>query len=261
MGIINVTPDSFYDGGKTTHPTSILQQTEKMLSEGATFLDIGGYSSRPGASNISEQEEISRVIPAIKKIIEKFPKAIISIDTFRSSVAKRAIEAGAALINDISAGALDPNMFKTVSQLKVPYIIMHMRGTPQNMNQKTTYSELIKEMVYYFSERISLARKQGITTIVIDPGFGFSKNSTQNFELLNKLELFTALELPILVGISRKSMIYKTLNITAKEALNGSTILHTIALQKNASIIRTHDVKEAMECINLLDKLNYIYKN
>ena len=255
MGIINVTPDSFYDGGKTTDLDSILKQAEQMLTEGATFLDIGGYSSRPHATDISEEEEINRVVPAIKAILEQFPDAYISIDTFRSSVAEQAVEAGACMVNDISGGTIDKKMFATVAELQVPYVLMHMRGTPQTMTQETDYDDLTKEVLYFFSEQLAHARKTGINDIVIDPGFGFAKTKEQSFELLQQMELLQQLDVPILAGVSRKSMIYKTLGVSAEEALNGTTVLHTIALQKGASILRVHDVKEAMESIKLTQML------
>jgi len=255
MGIINVTPDSFYASSKMQTNDAVLHQADKMLSEGATFLDIGGYSSRPGADHVSETDELSRVLSAIEALIKEFPEVYISIDTFRSEVAKKAVERGAALVNDISAGLMDPNMIPTVAQLQVPYIMMHMKGTPQTMTTQTNYDNLITEVLRYFSERIAFARKAGINDIIADPGFGFSKTRTQSFTLLRNLELFKQLDLPFLVGISRKSMIYKTLGITPEEALNGTTALHGIALSKGASVLRVHDVKEAMECITLVGKL------
>jgi len=257
MGIINVTPDSFYDGGKTTNLKEILDQTERMLIEGATFIDIGGYSSRPGAEVISETTELERVIPTIEAILKKFPKTIISIDTFRSTVAKISVESGASLINDISGGSLDTDMLATASNLKVPYIMMHMRGTPQSMAKQTNYENITIEVLKYFSQKLAQARATGINDIIVDPGFGFAKTRQQSFELLNNLELFKQLEVPYLVGISRKSMIYKTLETSANEALNGTTALHSVALLKGASILRVHDVKEAKECINLLQNLNF----
>lgn len=258
MGIINVTPDSFYDGGKTVKSEEIIDQAGKMLSEGATFLDVGGYSSRPGATKISEKEELKRVIPTIETLIEEFPEAIVSIDTFRSNVAKEAIQAGAAIVNDISGGMMDTEMFSTVAQLQIPYILMHMRGTPQTMAAQTIYNHVTQDILKYFSERIALAQKAGINDIIADPGFGFSKTREQNFDLLNELELFKQLEIPFLIGISRKSMIFKTLNITPNEALNGTTALHAIALIKGASILRVHDVKEAIECITLIENLKVL---
>lgn len=255
MGIINVTPDSFYDGGNTTSIKTAIKQAEQMLNDGAMFLDIGGYSSRPNATNISEEEEISRVTPVISEIVKKFPNALLSIDTFRSEVAKKAIEAGACIINDISGGTLDSNMLKTVAQLQVPYIAMHMKGTPQNMTSKADYENITKEVIFHFTKILDETKKQGINDVILDPGFGFAKAAAHSFELLNNLELLQSLNTPILAGISRKSMIYKTLNISAKEALNGTTALHMVALQKGANILRVHDVKEAVECIKLVTKL------
>lgn len=255
MGILNITPDSFYDGGKLTNTSTTLDQARKMLSEGATFLDIGGYSSRPGAKDVSEEEELSRVLPAIQAIISEFPNALLSVDTFRSKVAKEAVRAGAVMVNDISGGRLDEQMIPVVAELQVPYVLMHMRGTPQTMDTWTHYEDLVKEVVHYFSERLLRTREAGINDVILDPGFGFSKTLEQNFELLNTLELLEHLDAPLLVGLSRKSMIYRTLGITAKDALNGTTSLHTIALQKGAHILRVHDVKPAMECISLLEKL------
>jgi dihydropteroate synthase len=256
MGILNLTPNSFYDGGKFNDEKSILNQVEKMLSEGAAFIDIGGYSSKPNAEFVSEKEELERVIPVIKSIVNEFPSAVLSIDTFRSKVVKESVENGVAIINDISAGNLDENMMKTVAELRVPYIMMHMKGTPQTMQTLTQYDNLLKEMLFYFSEKIALARSYGINDLLVDPGFGFAKTIEQNFELLKKLELLQMLELPLLVGVSRKSMIYKTLEIEADQALNGTTSLNTIALLKGAKILRVHDVKEAVECVKLTQKLN-----
>ena len=255
MGIINVTPDSFYDGGRIT-TDEILYKAEKMLTEGGTILDIGGYSSRPGADVVSEQEELNRVIPVVNSIQNKFPDAIISIDTFRSKVAHEAVLAGASIINDISAGSLDEKMFEMVRKLQVPYIMMHMRGTPQTMSKLTDYGNITQDLLFYFSERIAKAREIGINDLIADPGFGFAKTRQQNFKLLNDLELFRSLDVPFLVGLSRKSMIYKTLNVSAEAALNGTTALHAIALIKGASILRVHDVKEAIECIKLVQNLN-----
>lgn len=251
MGIINVTPDSFYDGGKTFSKTEILKQAEKMLLEGATFLDIGGYSTRPGAEDVSEKEETKRTVSAIELILKKFPEVLISVDTFRSNVAKNAVEAGASIINDVSGGTLDAEMFKTVAKLNVPYILMHMRGTPKTMAKLTDYKNVTVEVLKDLSEKITLSRAEGINDIIADPGFGFAKKREQSFELLNNLELFQNLEVPILVGVSRKSMIYKTLETSAENALNGTSALNTIALLKGASILRVHDVKEAVECVKL----------
>tara|TARA_Y100000385_G_scaffold282712_1_gene337597 strand:+ start:6835 stop:7659 length:825 start_codon:yes stop_codon:yes gene_type:complete len=251
MGILNVTPDSFYDGGKFKNDKSILIQVEKLLNEGATFVDIGAYSSRPGADYVSEEEELKRLIPIVSLVIEAFPDACLSIDSFRSRVLKESVNAGAAMSNDISAGQLDPLMLETVGKLEVPYIMMHMRGTPQTMQQMTNYSDIIKEIYRYFSERIEEAKKQHIKDLILDLGFGFSKTTEQNFKLLNTLDFYTNLNHPILAGVSRKSMIYKTLNTTAEKALNGSSALHMVALEKGAKLLRVHDVKEAVECIKL----------
>ncbi|GAA4271257.1 dihydropteroate synthase [Aquimarina gracilis] len=255
MGILNVTPDSFYDGGQYKDEYQILSQTEKMLTEGATFIDIGAYSSRPGADHISEEEEKKRILPIITLLLKKFPEILVSVDTFRSEIAKRSIEAGAALINDISAGNLDKNMISTVGELKIPYIMMHMKGTPQTMKSMDQYEDLINEINLYFSKKVAQARQHGINDIIIDPGFGFAKNVTQNFELLKNLELLHIHNLPILAGLSRKSMIYKTLNTEPAQALNGTTSLNTIALLKGTSILRVHDVKEAIECITLINQI------
>ena len=255
MGILNITPDSFYDGGKHKNESDILQHVEVMLDEGATFIDVGAYSSRPNADHVDQDTELKRILPIVDLILREFPETLISIDTFRSHIAKKCIEAGAALINDISAGKLDDNMLPTTASLRVPYIMMHMRGTPQTMQQLNNYDNLTKDILFYFSERIAAAKALGIVDVIVDPGFGFAKNTAQNFELLNQLELFKTIEKPVLVGVSRKSMIYKTLETSAKEALNGTSVLNTVALQKGASILRVHDVKEAMECVKLVEKL------
>jgi dihydropteroate synthase len=255
MGILNVTPDSFYDGGRFVSDEKMLSQVEQMLQDGATFIDIGGQSSKPNAEIVSVDEELKRVVFAVDLILKNFPEAIISIDTFNSKVAQIAVETGAAIINDISAGILDDNMFETIAKLQVPYIMMHMRGTPQTMSKMTNYDDLVKDILFYFSEKVAKARSFGINDLIVDPGFGFAKTLGQNFELLNKLELFQILELPILVGISRKSMIYKMLETTPENALNGTSVLNTIALTKGANILRVHDVKEAVECVKLYNKL------
>lgn len=255
MGILNVTPNSFYDGGKFADGKALLNQVEKMLNEGATFIDIGGYSSKANAEFVSEEEELQRVIPIITTVTQKFPETLISIDTFRSKVAKESIENGAAIINDISAGNLDENMMKTVAELQVPYIMMHMKGTPQTMQSLTQYENIVKEMIFYFSKKVAQARSLGINDLILDPGFGFAKTLEQNFEVLNKLELFQMLELPILAGVSRKSMIYKTIETDAQNSLNGTTSLNTISLMKGAKILRVHDVKEAVECVKLYNLL------
>jgi len=255
MGIVNTTPDSFYDGGTSYTTTSALKQVEKHLIEGANFIDIGGYSSRPGAKEISEVEELARVIPVIKAISNQFPEAIISIDTFRSEVARQSIQNGASIINDISAGELDNKMFQVVSNLQVPYIIMHMQGKPKNMQDNPEYNNIIIEIGKYFAKRVNQLRTLGTNDIVIDVGFGFGKTLDDNYQLLANLSHFEFLELPILTGISRKSMVYKQLDITPENALNGSSTLHMIALQNGSSILRVHDVKEAVECVKLYEKL------
>ncbi len=257
MGVMNLTPDSFYDGGKLTSKKEILLQANKMLKEGATFLDLGAYSSRPGAQFVSEKEEIHRLLPVIKILLDEFPETLLSIDTFRSNVANESIYAGASLINDISAGTLDDHMFKIIAQHQVPYVMMHMRGTPETMMQNTDYKDLTKEVIYYFSKRINKARSFGINDLIVDPGFGFSKTLDQNYELFNDLELFRHLNVPLLIGISRKSMIQKKIKTTAADSLNGTTALHAIAIQKGVSILRVHDVKEAFETINLLQNLKF----
>lgn len=251
MGILNVTPDSFFDGGSYTERENLLKRAQTMLEQGADFIDLGGYSSRPGADFVSEAVEIERIVPAVEALLKEFPEVLISIDTFRSGVAHKAVEAGAALINDISAGLLDRQMLETVAKLKVPYIMMHMKGTPQTMQQFTDYDHLIRDVMYYFSERVLTARELGISDLILDPGFGFSKTLSQNYELLHHLQAFSVFKLPVLAGLSRKSMIYKTLNFKAEEALNGTTILNTIALTQGASLLRVHDVKEARECVQL----------
>jgi dihydropteroate synthase len=226
------------------------------LLEGATFIDIGGQSSKPNAEIVSVDEELKRVVSTVDLILKNFSEAVISIDTFNSKVAQIAVENGAAIINDISAGSLDDNMFEIIAKLQVPYIMMHMRGTPQTMQQMTNYDDLVKDVLFYFSEKVAKARSFGINDLIIDPGFGFAKTSEQNFELLKELELFQILELPILVGVSRKSMIYKTLETTPENALNGTSILNTIALTKGTNILRVHDVKEAVECVKLWNTIN-----
>ena len=256
MGILNITPNSFYDGGKFNEESDILLQAKKMISEGATFIDIGAYSSKPKAAYVSEKEELKRIVPIVNLIQTHFPKTLISIDTFRSEVARICIESGAAIINDISAGSVDKKMMETVAKYNVPYIMMHKRGTPETMQTMTNYDNIVKELLFYFSEKVSLARSFGINDLIIDPGFGFAKTLDQNYELLQKLELFNILELPLLVGVSRKSMINNLFKCTPEEALNGTTIINTIALTKGAKILRVHDVKEAIECVTLFKKIN-----
>ncbi len=251
MGIVNVTPDSFYDGGKTFDISDIISQAKKHIEEGAKILDIGGYSSKPGAEKVSESEELLRVIPAIKAILNEFPDSIISIDTFRSSVAQNAIEAGAQIINDISAGNLDSKMFDLVVQNQVPYIIMHMQNTPQNMQDAPKYENVVMEVTSFFSEKINLLVSKGSKDIILDVGFGFGKTVEHNFTLLRELQHFRLFGFPILAGISRKSMLYKPLSITPQDALNATTAANMIALQNGAKILRVHDVKEAVEAIEI----------
>jgi dihydropteroate synthase len=255
MGVMNLTPDSFYDGGKLTSKKEILLQANKMLKEGATFLDLGAYSSRPGAQFVSEKEEIHRLLPVIKILLDEFPEILLSIDTFRSNVANESIYAGASLINDISAGTLDDHMFKIIAQHQVPYVMMHMRSTPKDMQEHTHYDHFLQEILSYFSQKIDSAKKHQITDIIIDPGYGFAKTTQQNFELLRESQLLNTFGVPVLTGLSRKSMIYKTLNTTAKEALNGTTALHMQALLNGSSMLRVHDVAAAKECILLYEAL------
>lgn len=251
MGIINVTPDSFYDGGQIRSDKDLLKRAEKHLEEGATFLDLGGYSSRPGAEDITEEEEMRRVVNAVAVIKRAFPKAHLSVDTFRAEIAEEAVRAGASIINDISSGDLDDDMFETVAQLGVPYIAMHMRGTPQTMQWLTQYRNLIQTINAYFSERVNRLNALGVRDIILDPGFGFAKDTLQNYLLLQRLPLLHFGELPIAVGISRKSMVYELLKTEPREALNGSTALHVLALQQGASLLRVHDVKEAVQAIQI----------
>ena len=255
MGILNITPDSFFDGGKYQDEKAILSQTEKMLNEGATFIDVGAYSSRPGADHVSETEELKRIIPVVELILKEFPDTYLSIDTFRSKVAKETIDAGAALINDISGGDMDPSMFYTIAKLQVPYILMHMQGTPQTMQQNPSYENVTTELLRDFSLKLFLLTQQRAKDIIIDVGFGFGKTIAHNYQLLRDLKYFQHLDVPILAGISRKSMLYKTLEITPQEALNATTSANTIALMNGANILRVHDVKEAMECVKIVKQL------
>jgi len=256
MGILNITTDSFFDGGKYRNESEILNQVEKMLFEGATFIDVGAYSSKPGAKHISEKKELQRIVPVIKLLTKNFPEIIISIDTFRSKVARETINAGAAIINDISGGKMDEKMFETVAGLKVPYILMHMLGTPQNMQINPIYTDVTQEIISFFTEQIFKLHQLKLNDIIIDVGFGFGKTSNHNFEILKNLSLFKSLDAPILAGISRKSMLYKTLNISAQEALNATTSANTIALLNGASILRVHDVKEAIEAVKIVNQLS-----
>jgi dihydropteroate synthase len=257
MGILNVTPDSFYDGKKFLTPSERLNQVEKMVKEGADFIDVGGYSSRPGAENISVEEEMNRVSPAVDQIVKNFPNTIVSIDTFRSQVARTAIEAGALIINDISGGDLDENMLSTVASLNVAYVMMHMKGSPQTMTHLASYENLLLEITTSLQIKVEKLRLLGHKDVVIDPGFGFAKNVEQNFKLLQELDHLQVLGKPMLVGLSRKSMIWKTLKTNPENALNGTIALNTVALLKGASILRVHDVKEAKEVISLVTQLNH----
>lgn len=253
MGILNITPDSFFDGGKNNNNAAILAKVEKMLADGATFIDVGAYSSRPGAKHISETEELDRILPVIKLLVKTFPTILISVDTFRSNVAEHCILNGACMVNDISAGNLDPNMFLTIAKLQVPYIMMHMQGTPQNMQNKPTYTNIINEVLFYFSKKIAELHSLGVNDIIADVGFGFGKTLAHNYQLLTNLALFKNLEVPILTGVSRKSMLFKPLNISASEALNATTSANTIALLNGSNILRVHDVKEAIEAIKIVE--------
>lgn len=255
MGILNLTPDSFYNDSRVSTVDDALRRTEAFLNEGASFIDIGAYSSRPGAAEVSPDEELQRLVPVIAAITKKLPEALLSIDTFRAKVAAETIAAGAHLINDISAGGMDEAMFETIAALQVPYIIMHMKGTPQTMQKQAVYEHLTLEIIDYFSAKIAELKKLGVHDVIIDPGFGFAKTLDHNYELMSQLQDLQVFGLPILAGISRKSMIYKLLGTTAGEALNGTTVLNTIALLKGASILRVHDVKAAAECIALIEKL------
>jgi dihydropteroate synthase len=255
MAILNLTPDSFYTNSRFNAIDEALKATENFVNEGATFIDLGAYSSRPGAADVSLQEELNRLIPVVEAISKSFPQTLISIDTFRAKVAEEAVLAGAHLINDISAGNLDKAMFQTVANLQVPYVMMHMQGTPQTMQKNPIYNEIVSDVHQYFSEKIATLTKLGLKDIIIDPGFGFGKTVEHNYQLLQKMEGLNAFGLPLLVGFSRKSMITKVLDIETKNALNGTTVLNATALLKGASILRAHDVKEAIECVKLIEKV------
>lgn len=255
MGILNLTTDSFYSNSRIGSVELALQRAENILNEGGKFIDIGAYSSRPGADDVSEQEETDRIVPVVEAIVGRFPEALISIDTFRAKVARNAIEAGAHVINDIAAGNMDETMFQTVADLQVPYIMMHMKGTPQTMQQNTNYENLMLEMSNYFSDKVSQLQSLGVHDIILDPGFGFAKTLDQNYEVLQYMTDLDFFELPVLAGLSRKSMIYKFLGGGPEQALNGTTTLNTIALMKGANILRVHDVKAAAECIALVTKI------
>lgn len=256
MGILNVTPDSFFDGGNYVADAQLIMQVEKMLSEGAAMIDIGGMSSRPGASMVSAEEELQRVIPAIKIIIREFPDIVISIDTFRSRVVKEAVEQGAMIVNDISGGTEDEKMFEIVADLNCPFILMHLQGGISNMHQIQHYNNLLPDMMDYFIAQTKRAKMFGIKDVILDVGFGFSKTLEQNYYLLKHLKVFEILGIPILTGLSRKSMLYRLLETTPENALNATTAVHMIALQNGAAILRAHDVKEAMECIKIYEMMN-----
>jgi len=253
MGILNLTADSFYEGSRMKNIEAIKNKGQQMLSEGADILDLGAQSTRPASIRISAEEELEKLLPAIEMLIKNFPEIIISIDTYHSEVAKKCIESGAAIINDISGGEMDKNMIATVAQLKVPYICMHMKGVPETMQQQTNYEDVTKEVLDFFIQKIDECKRAGIRDLIIDPGFGFGKNISQNLHLLKHLEIFKMLEKPIMEGVSRKSTVYKTLKISAEESLNGTTVLNTIALLNGASILRVHDVKQAKETVTLLE--------
>ena len=256
MGILNVTPDSFFDGGKELSEENIVQKINAMEYDGAQIIDVGGYSTRPGAAKVSEEEEIKRVLPIVKLIRSNFKELEISVDTFRSNVAEKCVEVGATIINDISGGTLDDKMFNCIANLKVPYILMHIQGTPQTMQKKPSYTNVVTDVKHYFEEKINTLNQLGVNDIILDPGFGFGKTVKHNYELLNNLDAFKSFGLPVLAGISRKSMINKVIHTTPEEALNGTTVLNTIALTKGANILRVHDVKEAKECITLINNLS-----
>jgi len=255
MGVLNITPDSFFDGGKYKNEADIIRQVEKMLFEGATFIDVGACSSKPGTAPVSEEEELKRIVPVINLLLKNFPEIIISIDTFRSKVAIETIGSGAAIINDISGGKIDDNMFATVANLQVPYILMHMLGTPQNMQKNPVYNDVTKEIISFFATQIHQLHELKLNDIIIDVGFGFGKTNTHNFEILKNLSLFKSLNAPILTGLSRKSMLYKTLDTSAQEALNATTSANTIALLRGANILRVHDVKEAVEAVKIVAQI------
>ena len=253
MGILNLTENSFYDGGRYNNIEKILSHTKKMIDEGAHIIDIGAQSSRPGSEENSEKTELSKIIPTLKEIRKFFPNILISVDTYRSRVAEESINNGADIINDISAGDLDENMFNIIAKYKIPYIIMHMKGIPKNMQKNPTYNNVVDEIIIYFQKKIRKLNKLNVNSLIIDPGFGFGKTLSHNYEILNNLEKFKCLNHPILTGFSRKSMISKILEIEADQALNGTSILNTIALNKGANILRVHDVKEAIECIKIIN--------
>ncbi|GAB4092047.1 dihydropteroate synthase [Flaviaesturariibacter terrae] len=255
LGILNVTPDSFYGGSRVGTQDDLLRRAEAMLANGAWMLDIGGQSTRPGSERVAADEELQRVLPAIDALRKRFPDALLSIDTFYASVARAAVEAGAVLVNDVSGGAIDPEMIATVAALRVPYVLMHTKGDPQTMQQQAQYGDVVTEVFDALNQRRQELVAAGISDIIIDPGFGFAKTAAHNFRLLRQLSFFHRLESPLLVGLSRKATVYRTLGVTPEEALNGTTVLHTVALEQGAQLLRVHDVREAMEAIRLLRAL------
>lgn len=254
MGILNATPDSFFQNSRVTQ-LEVVKKTEEMLLQGVDFVDVGGYSTRPGADEITPEEELQRLLPIVRVLVKEFPQLLISIDTFRSEVARCCLLEGACMINDISAGLLDDAMWEVIADFQVPYIAMHLKGTPHTMEQHTDYKDIVKEMLFYFSERKTKAQQYGINDFIIDPGFGFSKTLEQNYEVLQKMKLFQMLELPILVGFSRKSMLFKLLETSSDQVLNATTVVNTLALTQGANILRVHDVKEAKECVKIFQKI------
>lgn len=255
MGILNVTPDSFFDGGKFTSEIQWLEHTQQMIDEGADIIDIGAYSTRPGATNVSEQDEMERLVNVIKSVRKQFPEVLISADTFRASIASKAIDAGANIINDISGGTMDDNMFSTIAKLKVPYVLMHIQGTPKTMQEKPQYENVTEDVFAFFTGKLAELKNMGVSKVILDPGFGFGKTLEHNYQLLDNLEKFNSIGFPLLVGFSRKSMINKLLKVKSEEALNGTTVLNTIALEKGAKILRVHDVKEAKEAARIVEYL------
>jgi dihydropteroate synthase len=256
MGIMNLTPDSFYDGGKYKNNLDIIKHADKMLHDGAAILDMGAASSRPGASLIDPEKEKKRLIPALELLLYNFPDAVISVDTYNSATAREAVKTGAHMINDISAGSIDPNMFDTIAEMQIPYVMMHMKGVPQTMQNNPVYDDVVREIAFYFSQKIDQLRQLGVHDIIVDPGFGFGKTVEDNYRIMGKLEYFKILELPVLVGVSRKSLINKVLGVSPLDALNGTTVLNTLALQKGADILRVHDVKQAAEAVRIMKFYN-----
>ncbi len=256
MGVFNITPDSFFDGGRYVDDKDMLAQVEKMLSDGAAIIDVGAQSTRPRATFLTANEESNRLMPALRLLRRNFPDAVFSVDTFYAEVAKAAVHEGVDIVNDVSGGTIDPGMFDTIAELKVPYILMHIQGAPQTMQREPHYEDVVKEVLNYFIERVNQLWSKGVHDIIIDPGFGFGKTNEHNYSLLKHLDLFRMLDCPVMAGVSRKSMINKVLNIKAAEALNGTTVLNTIALMKGANILRVHDVKEAVEAIKLVEHVN-----